>query len=134
MPTDPALCKRLAEMVMRWKADDKPKRISLVKEDTQYTQPPGELMACTWSWLDQHGKRMCFLDSWHPDTEIDQAMMVADKIALHLELVRYENGKWKCSIHKMVHPPASYDGARVDNPALAICLAADTWLKQGGGR
>jgi len=70
--------------------------------------------------------------AWHPDTDIAQTMMVAEKIGLHLELVRYENGQWKRSIHKMVYPPASYDGGRDDTPALAICLAADAWLKGRG--
>lgn len=66
--------------------------------------------------------------SWHPTTDIAQALMVAEQIGLHLELVRYENGKWICTIHKLI-PSARYRGDRVDTPALALCLAARAWLE-----
>ncbi len=71
---------------------------------------------------------------WHPDEDIAQAFMVAEKIGLRLELTRFESGMWKCWIYKITAPPDIYPGHLVDTPALAICLAADQWLKGKGER
>lgn len=71
---------------------------------------------------------------WHPTTDIAQAFMVAEKIGLHVELVRYEDGKWKCTIVELSPFPRAKltMSSRVHDPALAISLAAKAWLERGG--
>ena len=62
---------------------------------------------------------------WHPDTDIAQAMMVAERIG-GLRLSQSDE-HWYAGFHE--RPLWQADAA-----TTAISLAADAWLRQGGGR
>ena len=114
-----ALNRRLAEKVMGWR---------------EYIWDDG-YGGCP-AWQDKNGWHCGFVKSnhypnpWNPTQDIEQAIMVAVKIGLHVELVRYESGSWKCTITDLSFPPAHFTmKSSVHDPALAISLAADEWLK-----
>lgn len=75
----------------------------------------------------QHPELECYhVSDWHPTRCIEQAMMVAEKIGGHIELIRMENGLWRCLIWFGL---SQVTGERRDTPALAICLAAQEWVR-----
>ena len=98
-----ALCKRLAEEIMEWK-------LLPYNPDTDRG-----------FWAEDGVEFSVFTtDNWKPYKDIAQAFMVAEKIG-GLELVDVQGKRWKATFGENYH--------RADTPALAICLAADAWLK-----
>lgn len=87
------------------------------------------------SWQDKEGIHRGFVkcndypNPWCPTRSIEQAMMAAEKIGLHIELVRYEDGKWKCTINDLSEQTRLIMSSLVHAPALAICLAAQAWVR-----
>jgi Phage ABA sandwich domain len=119
MPTDPALCKRLAEGVMKW-----------------HSSHVG-LLPC---WFNAEGRSPLGLltlweSDWHPDTDIAQAMAVAERIgsqqdcevAIFCQSYMKESERWSCQV---VCEENRYWG-HASTPAAAISEAADAWLRQG---
>ena len=63
---------------------------------------------------------------WHPDLQIEQAMMIAERIIS-------EGGEFALDINQAGSEAVFYNhgfDCKAETPALAICLAADSWLKK----
>ena len=114
-----ALNRRLAEKVMGWR---------------EYIWDDG-YGGCP-AWQDKNGWHCGFVKSnhypnpWNPTQDIEQAMMVAVKIGrFELYDYRYDRKEWEngesdwCAVF---HGLSEYS----ITPELAICLAADAWLRQ----
>lgn len=69
-----------------------------------------------------NGQRdVCMTCDWHPTTDIAQAFMVAEKADTYFELKKLVGGLWEATVGNR--------GDIGDTPALAICLAAKSWLE-----
>ena len=58
----------------------------------------GEFGAECMCWLNDMGEIMEYVGNWHPDTDIAQALMCADKYNIGLEIYQLYDGGWKVGL------------------------------------
>ena len=149
-----ALCKRLAEGVMGLEQHCHCGRLTWCKRlipggdcdcRVEFIAQP-EMAGRSWTACDVSGEHEVWF--WRPDTDIAQAMMVAERIvhgdgpcaAISIYAVPHHSSAawgWTVGFRRSVHAPQRTDPdtiwERHDSLPMAICLAADAWLRQGGG-
>jgi hypothetical protein len=82
-------------------------------------------------WLTPEGERLCCLD-WHPDTDIAQAIMVAEQIGksdgFTLSFTPWHEKPWHCVFY--AGSLTGDEAPEAETASMAIAAAADAWLKQ----
>ena len=115
------LNRKMAEKVMGW--------ISGISKEYPYPQQGGMV------WMDSTGSEVIYQYLWTPTTDIVQTFQVVErmrKLGWHFGMDDYEiSGNYEAEFVGNENNKFPSRTGRADDPALAICLAAEKAVEAG---